>query len=59
MHVLRLQRRQALARMERRYTSSDIESDEDGAEGFELAFSDGDASSGDESTGDPRECNIT
>lgn len=56
MHVLRLQRRQALARMERRNTSAEIESDEDG---YVLGMSDDDVSSGDESAGDPRECNIT
>ncbi|OVA18170.1 WD40 repeat [Macleaya cordata] len=46
MHVLRLQRRQTLTYIDRRYTRSDLESDEeDERETFVLGFSDGDASS--------------
>ncbi|ONK62429.1 uncharacterized protein A4U43_C07F3770 [Asparagus officinalis] len=60
MHVLRLQRRQGLAYVERRPTASDFDSDGDGErEGFVLRFADGDDGSDEGSTGDPRECNIS
>ncbi|KAJ1395096.1 WD40/YVTN repeat-like-containing domain superfamily [Sesbania bispinosa] len=45
MHVLRLQRRQTLAYIERRYTRADIVSDEEDAERYLLGFPDGDVSS--------------
>lgn len=56
MHVLRLQRRQTLAYMERRFNRDDTESDEeDEGEAYAIGFS------GDEdgSTRNPRECNIS
>lgn len=62
MHVLRLQRRQTLAYIERRYSRADLESDDDEDEGeaFVLGFTeDGDASSEDGFTGNSRECNIS
>ncbi|KAJ0021595.1 hypothetical protein Pint_32244 [Pistacia integerrima] len=58
MHVLRLQRRQTLAYIERRYNRADVESDdEDEGEAYVLGFSDSDASS--EGGGNSRECNIS
>lgn len=45
MHVLRLQRRQTLAYIERRYSRADIESDEDEGEAFVLGLSDAEPSS--------------
>ncbi|KAJ9178184.1 hypothetical protein P3X46_010089 [Hevea brasiliensis] len=45
MHVLRLQRRQTLAYIERRYSRADVESDEDEGEAYVLGLSDADASS--------------
>ncbi|XP_061352042.1 uncharacterized protein LOC133297011 [Gastrolobium bilobum] len=60
MHVLRLQRRQTLAFIERRYSrADDIVSDEEDAEGYLLGFSDGDASSEEDSPGNSRDCNIS
>ncbi|KAL5711314.1 hypothetical protein ACHQM5_021783 [Ranunculus cassubicifolius] len=57
LHVLRLQRQQPLAGYSR-YTSSDIESDEEEGEDYIIgANSDGDATSSED--GDPRECNIS
>lgn len=61
MHVLRLQRRQAMAYVERRYDRADIESsDEEMGEPSVLGPSDGNSSSLEE---DPvvtiRECNIS
>ncbi|KHN33442.1 DDB1- and CUL4-associated factor 8-like [Glycine soja] len=59
MHVLRLQRRQTLAYIERRHNRADIVSDEEDAEGYLLGFSDGDASSEEDSPGNSRDCNIS
>ncbi|XP_058098302.1 uncharacterized protein LOC131243172 isoform X2 [Magnolia sinica] len=60
MHVLRLQRRQTLAYIERRYSSADAESDdEDEGTALVLGFSDGDASSEEGFTANSRECNIS
>ena len=60
MHVLRLQRRQGLASVERRNSDADFDSDDDGErEGLILRFTNGDATSDDGSSGDPRECNIS
>ncbi|KAF8397628.1 hypothetical protein HHK36_016548 [Tetracentron sinense] len=60
MHVLRLQRRQTLAYIERRYTRADLGSDEeDEGEAYVLEFSDGDAYSEENFTGNSRECNIS
>ncbi len=56
MHVLRLQRRQTLEYIERRYSRADIESDEE-VEGY--GFSDGGTFSGDGFTGNLTECNIS
>ncbi|GMY10672.1 protein ALTERED SEED GERMINATION 2 [Fagus crenata] len=56
MHVLRLQRRQTLEYIERRYSRADIESDEED-EGY--GFSDGGTFSGDGFTGNLTECNIS
>lgn len=44
MHVLRLQRRQTVAYIERRYSRDDIESDEANGEAYVLGLSDGNAS---------------
>ncbi|KAK6926847.1 WD40 repeat [Dillenia turbinata] len=58
MHVLRLQRRQTLAYIERRY-NIDIESDEDEeAETYVLGFSDGEGSSDEGFMGNSNDCNI-
>ncbi|KAL2332066.1 hypothetical protein Fmac_019647 [Flemingia macrophylla] len=59
MHVLRLQRRQTLAYIERRHNSTDIVSDEEDAEGYLLGFLDGDASSEEDSPRNSRDCNIS
>lgn len=59
MHVLRLQRRQTLAYVERRYSRADIESDEEDGESYALGFSDSNASSGEGSTANSSECNIS
>ncbi|EEF30123.1 WD-repeat protein, putative [Ricinus communis] len=59
MHVLRLQRRQTLAYIERRYSRGDVESDEDEGDAYVLGFSAGDASSEEGSEGNSRECNIS
>ena len=60
MHVLRLQRRQTLAYVERRYSRADIESDEEDGESYNaLRFSDGNASSGEGSTANSTDCNIS
>ncbi|KAE9585734.1 hypothetical protein Lal_00009865 [Lupinus albus] len=58
MHVLRLQRQQTLAYVERRYNRDDIVSGED-AEGFGLGLSDGEASSEEDSGANSRDCNIS
>ncbi|KAH7560969.1 hypothetical protein ACOSP7_016501 [Xanthoceras sorbifolium] len=60
MHVLRLQRRQTLAYVERRYNRADFESDdededEDEGQGYVFGFSDSAAASSENS----RECNIS
>ncbi|KAI9193939.1 hypothetical protein LWI28_001539 [Acer negundo] len=57
MHVLRLQRRQTLAYIERRYNRADFESDDEDEEDHVLRFSDADASS--EGVGNSRDCNIS
>ena len=59
MHVLRLQRRQTLAYIERRHNRADIVSDEEDAEGYLLGFLDGDASSEEDYPGNSRDCNIS
>lgn len=60
MHVLRLQRRQGLAYVERRPSASDVDSDDDGeGDGFILRFTNGDAASDEGLAEDPRECNIS
>uniref|UniRef100_A0A1D1Y1C5 DDB1-and CUL4-associated factor 8 n=1 Tax=Anthurium amnicola TaxID=1678845 RepID=A0A1D1Y1C5_9ARAE len=61
MHVLRLQRRQALAHVERRRSGDGAESDDDGddeGEAFVLRFTDSDDGSEAGFTGDARECTI-
>ncbi|XP_010244992.1 PREDICTED: DDB1- and CUL4-associated factor 8-like [Nelumbo nucifera] len=58
MHVLRMQRRQTLAYIERRYTRLDLESDEeDEGDTYTFGLSDGYASS--EEGLNSRECNIS
>ncbi|KAA8543991.1 hypothetical protein F0562_021832 [Nyssa sinensis] len=59
-HVLRMQRRQALAYIERRYTRGDIESgeEEEDGEAYFSDFSDGDNYSEEGSTANSRECTI-
>lgn len=60
MHVLRLQRRQNAAYIERRYHRADIENDEeDEGEAYLLGFSDGEASSEEGFTVNTTECNIS
>ncbi|KAK9280058.1 hypothetical protein L1049_013743 [Liquidambar formosana] len=60
MHVLRLQRRQTVAYIERRYNIVASESDsEDDEDTYFLGFSDGDASSEEGFTGNSRDCNIS
>lgn len=59
MHVLRLQRRQTLAYIERRHNRADIVSDDEDAEGYLLGLSDGDATSEEDSSGNSRDCNIS
>lgn len=59
MHVLRLQRRQTSAYIERRHNRADIVSDEEDADGYLLGFLDGDASSEEDSSGNSRDCNIS
>lgn len=59
MHVLRLQRRQTLAYVERRYNRADVESDEEDGETYVVGFSDSDADASSEGSGNPRECNIS
>ncbi|XP_047160574.1 protein ALTERED SEED GERMINATION 2 [Vigna umbellata] len=59
MHVLRLQRRQTLAYIERRHSRADIMSDDDDAEGYLLGRLDGDSSSEEDSPGNSRDCNIS
>ncbi|XP_050214470.1 protein ALTERED SEED GERMINATION 2 [Mercurialis annua] len=59
MHVLRLQRRQALAYVERRYNRGDVESDDEEAEAYAFGFSTGDASSEAGSDENSGECNIS
>lgn len=59
MHILRLQRRQALAYVERRYNRGDIESDdEDQREALILGLSDNEESSS-ENGGNYSGCNIS
>ena len=60
-HVLRLQRRQGLAYVERITSGADFDSDDEDGErgGFVLRFTNGDAISDEGSAGDPRECNIS
>lgn len=58
MHVLRLQRRQALAYIEHRPSTADLESDEDDdREAFVLGFADPETAE-EGSNADPRECII-
>ncbi|KAK1589151.1 hypothetical protein Q3G72_030966 [Acer saccharum] len=57
MHVLRLQRRQTLAYIERRYNRADFESDDEDEEDHVLGFSDAEASS--EGVGNSGDCNIS
>ncbi|TXG73931.1 hypothetical protein EZV62_002510 [Acer yangbiense] len=57
MHVLRLQRRQTLTYIERRYNRADFESDDEDEEDHVLGFSDADASS--EGVGNSSDCNIS
>eukprot|EP00262_Sarcandra_glabra_P001529 TRINITY_DN1166_c0_g1_i1.p1 TRINITY_DN1166_c0_g1~~TRINITY_DN1166_c0_g1_i1.p1 ORF type:complete len:478 (-),score=70.36 TRINITY_DN1166_c0_g1_i1:227-1660(-) len=61
MHVLRLQRRQSLAYIERRYSRADMESDDEdeGGDAYVIGFSDGDASSEEGFTGNSRDCSIS
>ncbi|XP_060668218.1 uncharacterized protein LOC107411284 [Ziziphus jujuba] len=62
MHVLRLQRRQTAAYIERRYSRADIESDEENGEAYVLGLSeasDGNASFDEGSTENLGECNIS
>ncbi|KAG9453278.1 hypothetical protein H6P81_006182 [Aristolochia fimbriata] len=62
MHVLRLQRRQTLAFIERRYSRADLDSDDEDEdeEALVLGISDGgDALSDDGLTSNSRECNIS
>lgn len=60
MHVLRLQRRQGLAFVERRPSASEFDSDDDGErEGFILRSMNEDAASDEGLAEDPRECNIS
>ena len=60
MHVLRLQRRQTTAYIERRYDRADIENDDEDEEvAYLLGFSDGEASSEEGFTGNSTECNIS
>lgn len=61
MHVLRLQRRQGVAYVERRPSGGELDSDDDGErEGFILRFTNGDTPPEEGSNGDhPRECNIS
>lgn len=60
MHVLRLQRRQAMAFVERRYNRADIESsDEENGGPSVIGSSDGNASLEEDSAENIRECNIS
>ncbi|KAF3791362.1 DDB1- and CUL4-associated factor 8 [Nymphaea thermarum] len=60
MRVLRLQRRQTFAYIERRYSRADFDFDEDGdGEAYVLGISDSDAASDEDLSSNPRECNIT
>ncbi|XP_077216989.1 transducin/WD40 repeat-like superfamily protein [Tasmannia lanceolata] len=60
MHVLRLQRRQTLAYIERRYAMEDLDTDdEDGGDAFVLGFADGDAAPEEGFTSNSRDCNIS
>ncbi|XP_025614001.1 uncharacterized protein [Arachis hypogaea] len=58
MHALRLQRRQTLAYIERRYNRDDIMSDDEDSEDYILGLSD-DVSSEEDSTANSRDCNIS
>ncbi|MED6124590.1 hypothetical protein PIB30_060357 [Stylosanthes scabra] len=58
MHVLRLQRRQTLAYIERRYDRASIVSDDEDSEGYILGLSD-DISSEEDSAANSRDCNIS
>lgn len=60
MHLLRLQRRQSVAYVERRPTAADFESDDDGgSSAFTIEFRGEDDTPEEGSTADPRECNIS
>ncbi|MCI06071.1 DDB1- and CUL4-associated factor 8-like [Trifolium medium] len=59
MHVLRLQRRQTLAYVERRHDRADIVSDDEDEEVYLLGLLDGDISSEEDSSGNSRDCNIS
>lgn len=60
MRVLRLQRRQTFAYIERRYSRADFDFDEDDeGEAYVLGISDNGASSDEYLSSNPRECNIT
>ncbi|KAI4322216.1 hypothetical protein L6164_021928 [Bauhinia variegata] len=59
MHVLRLQRRQTMAFTERRHNNADIVRHENYEESYFFGCSDDDASSEEDSSGDPRDCNIS
>lgn len=59
MHVVRLQRRQTLAYIERRHNSADIVSDDEDEEKYLLGLLDGDLSSEEDSSANSRDCNIS
>lgn len=60
MHVLRLQRRQSSAFTERRYSSADIDSDEENEwEAYNLEVLDGNASFEEDATEYSPDCNIS
>lgn len=59
MHVLRLQRRQTLAYIERSHNSTDIVSDDEDEEKYLLGLLDGDLSSEEDSSANSRDCNIS
>ncbi|KAJ8768733.1 hypothetical protein K2173_023637 [Erythroxylum novogranatense] len=58
MHLLRMQRRQSLAYIERRYGRDDVESDEDERGAHGSGFSGVDASSDEGSRENPSDCNV-
>ncbi|XP_058753569.1 uncharacterized protein LOC131626751 [Vicia villosa] len=59
MHVLRLQRRQTLAYIERTHNSADIVSDDEDEEKYLLGLLEGDLSSEEDSSANSRDCNIS